>query len=324
MLGSATDPRQEREVDGGPAAQDWSGDMVLFEYSRAADPVSAGHTPKIPMRQFAAALHDPSTPTGIVPLDLSEELGIIDGPATSPGLCAYFVHLRAGEAVETRPRATSELYFVLSGGGHSVVDGSTINWGAGDFLTLPAEADSVHHGHEDTVLYWVTDEPLLRYLGVTPTERRFRATHYPAAVVGKELADIAAAPHALERNRLSVLLSNSANPETRTITHTLWAMFGLLPKGELQPPHRHQSVALDLIVECEPGCYTILGRDIDADGNIVKPTRIDWEPGGAFVTPPGMWHAHVNESGADAYLVPIQDAGLQTFLRSLDIRFAKR
>jgi hypothetical protein len=30
----------------------------------------------------------------------------------------------------------------------------------------------------------------------------------------------------------------------------------------------------------------------------------------------------VNESGAAAWLLPIQDAGLQTYLRSLDIRFA--
>jgi gentisate 1,2-dioxygenase len=49
---------------------------------------------------------------------------------------------------------------------------------------------------------------------------------------------------------------------------------------------------------------------------------VEWEAGGAFVTPPGMWHAHVNESGAPAHLIPIQDAGMQTYLRSLDIRFA--
>ena len=52
-------------------------------------------------------------------------------------------------------------------------------------------------------------------------------------------------------------------------------------------------------------------------------TRVDWEPGMAFVTPPGYWHAHFNESKADAYLIPIQDAGLQTYLRALDIRFAR-
>jgi gentisate 1,2-dioxygenase len=61
---------------------------------------------------------------------------------------------------------------------------------------------------------------------------------------------------------------------------------------------------------------------LNADGSIRNPQRIDWQPGGAFITPPGHWHSHINESGAPAYLLPIQDAGLQTYLRSLDIRFA--
>jgi gentisate 1,2-dioxygenase len=104
----------------------------------------------------------------------------------------------------------------------------------------------------------------------------------------------------------------------------LWAMFGLLPVGQIQRPHRHQSVALDLILDCDPGCYTLLGDRLDERGNILNPTRMDWEPGCAFVTPPGKWHAHVNESGADAHLIPVQDAGLQTYLRALDIRFTDR
>ncbi|HLJ08140.1 MAG TPA: cupin, partial [Acidimicrobiia bacterium] len=38
----------------------------------------------------------------------------------------------------------------------------------------------------------------------------------------------------------------------------------------------------------------------------------------------GLWHAHHNESGQDAHLIPVQDAGLHTYLRSLDIRFTTR
>ena len=98
-------------------------------------------------------------------------------------------------------------------------------------------------------------------------------------------------------------------------------MYGLLPVGAVQRPHRHQSVALDLIIDCEPGCYSLVGTEVDAAGHIIDPTRVDWEPGGAFVTPPGQWHAHFNESGHVAHLLPVQDAGLQTYLRSLDIRF---
>ena len=62
----------------------------------------------------------------------------------------------------------------------------------------------------------------------------------------------------------------------------------------------------------------------DERGDIVNPTRVAWEAGGAFVTPPGLWHALFNESGFPAHLIPIQDSGLQTYLRSLDIRFSDR
>lgn len=72
----------------------------------------------------------------------------------------------------------------------------------------------------------------------------------------------------------------------------------------------------------KPGVYTLVGTELDAGGNIVSPQRVDWTPGMAFVTPPGYWHAHFNESGEAAYVIPLQDAGLQTYLRALDIRFA--
>jgi gentisate 1,2-dioxygenase len=106
------------------------------------------------------------------------------------------------------------------------------------------------------------------------------------------------------------------------VTHVLWAMFGIVPAGATQAPHRHQSVALDLIISCQPGVYTLVGTELDGDGSIRNPRRLEWQSGGAFITPPGHWHSHVNESGEPAWLLPVQDAGLHTYLRSLDIRFA--
>ena len=123
------------------------------------------------------------------------------------------------------------------------------------------------------------------------------------------------------RSRVSVLLANEEFDQTLTITHVIWTMFGVLPAGVVQLPHRHESVALDYIIDCQPGCYTLVGQELDKDGNIINPRRAEWKAGSAFVTPPGYWHAHHNESGAPAHLIPIQDAGLHTYLRSLDIRF---
>ncbi len=136
-----------------------------------------------------------------------------------------------------------------------------------------------------------------------------------------ELARVEKDPKAKERSRVSVLLANRNFPQTRTLTHVIWTMYGVLPKDSVQLPHRHESVALDFIINCKPGCYTMIGREVDDDGKIKNPTRADWKPGSAFVTPPGLWHSHHNESGEDAHLMPIQDAGLHTYLRTLDIKF---
>ena len=300
----------------------WTADARYFEYSAAADPVGSGHLSRIPAARFGPELYADG-PTRVVPLDLAEELGITTGPATSPGLLASFVRIRAGEELVLGPNATSQLFFVIAGSGSSAVDGGSLAWAEGDFLTLPASGPVAHRAAVDTSLYWVHDEPLLRYLGVAATERRFAPTRFPRADAEAELAAAAARPDANEKSRVSVLLANSAQEQTLTITHVLWAMFGLLPVGQVQRPHRHQSVALDLILDCAPGCYSLVGPDLDERGDIVDPIRVEWEAGGAFVTPPGLWHAHVNESGAPAHLIPVQDAGLHTYQRSLDIRFAR-
>ena len=299
---------------------------LLFDYRQAANPVRNGLTEPIPYRQWGPELHA-NGPSGVLALDLSAELGTA-APATSPALAAHFVRIEAGEGVKAAARATSSLFFVLSGSGRCQRSAEgrspavSLSWAAGDLFVLPAGADPLLEADTTSVLYWVHDAPLLSYLGVEPSLPRFDTTHYPAQWLKDELATLAADPTSSRSNRLSLLLANADLPATRTVTHVLWAMFGMVPAGATQAPHRHQSVALDLIIDCQPGCYTLVGTNLNSDGTIQNAKRIDWQPGGAFITPPGHWHAHVNESGSTAFLLPIQDAGLQTYLRSLDIRFA--
>jgi gentisate 1,2-dioxygenase len=302
--------------------EDWADDARFFEYSKAANPIGSGFTPKVPIRQFSPQIYQ-DEPTGVVPLDLSADMGIKTGEATSPALLANFVRIRAGEQIDTAANATSQLYYVLYGWGFAAVNGQLVRFEKGDFLTLPAGATSVFYADGDTAMYWVHDAPLLRYLGAQATAPRFAPTKFRRADAVAKLDQIASRPGANEKSRVSVLLVNAEEEQTLTITHVLWAMFGVLPADQEQLPHRHQSVALDLILDAQPGCYTLLGTRVE-HGTIIDPIRVDWQAGGAFVTPPGMWHAHFNESGAPAHLIPVQDAGLQTYLRSLDIRFTNR
>ena len=292
----------------------------FFDYGSAANPLQKGLISRIPYRSFSADFFD-GQGCEVQPLDLSAELQC-EGPATGPSLCANFIRLDAG-SLRTSADATSQLFFVTRGSGQSTVCGRTFHWCEGDTFVVPAGGDAIHSSEGLAGLYWVHDAPLLRYLGVSTVKPVFEPCFYSHRDARAELAAIASNPRGANANRVSVLLGNNAFPQTRTVTHTLWAMLGILPAGQMQRPHRHQSIALDFAVACSPGCYTMIGTELDENGLIRNGHREDWVAGAAFVTPPGYWHSHHNESGADAYVLPIQDAGLHTYLRTLDIAFSK-
>ncbi|MCF7617561.1 cupin domain-containing protein [Bacillus sonorensis] len=292
----------------------------FFEYTTASDPIGSGSISPVPVKEFGPELYR-SGDTRMIPLDISKELKT-DYPASSPSLLAHFITIRRGDTINTSPNATSELYYVIEGSGSTDVNGETIQWHKGDFLTLPAGSNSRHTAAEDASIYYITDSPLLRYLGVNAAEARFKPTLYTAEQAKEKLAEAANSPDARFRNRISVLLNNDKFDQTLTITHVLWAMFGIVPPGSKQAPHSHKSVALDFVAYAAPGTYTLVGSRIDPNTKeIIDPVRVDWVTGKAFITPPGLWHSHHNESGEAAYIIPIQDAGLQTYLRTLDIQF---
>src|ERR1700740_2981429 len=88
--------------------EEWADDARYFEYSKAANPIGSGHAPQVPIKRFGPETYL-DAPPGVVPLDLSQELGIQTGAATSPALLANFLRIRAGEQIDTSPNATSQL-----------------------------------------------------------------------------------------------------------------------------------------------------------------------------------------------------------------------
>ena len=73
---------------------------------------------------------------------------------------------------------------------------------------------------------------------------------------------------------------------------------------------------------CWGNVYTAMGKELNDDGTIKDPIIVPWKTGNAFITPPGWWHSHVNKGNEEAIVLPIQDAGLYTYQRTLDIRFS--
>jgi len=297
----------------------WSADALHYGFSQAVAP----KLPTIPLTIFATELHQQG-PTQIIPLDLSSQLQCM-APAISPNLSAYFLHICAGEILTTYPRATAQLYFVIRGVGQTETEYGVMAWSTGDLFTIPAAGQVAHAASQDTALYWVTDEALLNYLGVIPSHPRFRPTLYPRERLLAELARVAQEPGACDRagttkavcNQIAVLLGNQETHQTRSLSHTPWALLVYLPAGEVQKPHRHNSVVINLVIDASPGVYSLVGTAVN-QGEIVNGKRVYWQPGSVFIIPPGVWHSYHNESGQDALLLPIQETGFLSYLQALN------
>jgi len=307
----------------------------IHEYSVAA----AVELPTQPCAAFPASLHEAPGESRAIALDISAELGV-PYAATSPNLLAHFIALRAGGAgadaappLVTQARCTAQAFYALRGAGTSTcAEHGVIAWKQGDLFVLPGPFGPLAHraapdcGAEGAALYAICDEPLLRYLGVQACEPRFGAAFYSREVLLGAVEAVRHEPGAEHRNRMGVLLSNEGLGETKTLSPVLWALLNVLPARTRQPPHRHQSVAVDLCVSVAPGAagqvYTMMGPTLGDDGWVQDPIKMVWASGAVFTTPPGWWHSHHNQSDSDAWVLPTQDAGLFTHQRTLDIRFS--
>jgi gentisate 1,2-dioxygenase len=295
----------------------WQKQVINWEYSAAATPDIS----EIPVQPFPASLHE-SGETRVIELNLSELLET-PYPATSPSLLANYIRICAGEDIHTQCQATSEVFYVMRGSGRTITDEGVITWRKGDAFAVPTNTGLRHEANKDSALYWTHDQPLLNYLGVRPSTPRFKPAFYSCESMTDEVSALRDIALQEKRNRVGIILGNKDCRKTKTISHSMWSLFNLLPAGEVQKPHRHQSIALDLAVSGNQNTYTLLGKKVDDKGHIIDPVKAIWQPNSVFVTPPGWWHSHHNESDEDAYVFPVQDAGMHTYLRTLDIQFVK-
>lgn len=291
-----------------------TGQPMYYEYTKAADIEMAEIKPVV----FKGEGH------GIITLDLAKALKT-PYPATSPDLLVNFVNLDKGDVINCEAQASSHVLVVVSGDitiSHQSITQQMSQW---DCMTFPGIETITIKAHSAARLYWVNDEPLLHYLGAIPQRPTFKPTYYSYQIIKQKIDEYNHQEGASQRNRHGVLLGNEACPFTKTLTPTLWSLFNLTPPKTTQKPHRHNSVAMDLCLYAPPtekgAVYTLMSKTLDEAGQHVDPVRIDWSSGNAFVTPPGWWHSHVNETDEAAIVYPVQDAGLHTYLRTLFISF---
>ncbi len=89
------------------------------------------------------------------------------GP-TLPTLACRVQLLRPGEHTRAHRACSSTVYFVIEGTGASIIAGERFEWGQGDVFVVPTWAWHEHasSGGTDALLFSVTDEPVMRVLGL--------------------------------------------------------------------------------------------------------------------------------------------------------------
>jgi hypothetical protein len=264
--GAALIGRQAKQCNSTARNCEWAQGGEMLEYTANANPPMT----EVPVRIFPAALHQTGA-TQVTPLDLSEALSL-SYKATAPNLLASFIEVKAGESLETGvEHATSQSFFVMRGTGSSLTRAGAVEWSAGDLFVLPYLGDdaapvcdsspsvvgrqcvrhtctsggggggggggSTDEGEGSCALYFVHDEPLLRYLGARPVDtRRFQPALYPGRDMLATVHNISAVDEVTGevRNRRGILLSSQDAPQTKTLTPTLWSLLNSIGPGANQ------------------------------------------------------------------------------------------
>jgi gentisate 1,2-dioxygenase len=262
---------------------------------------------------------------GINSIDLSSVYNV-DFKSTTPNLLANFIKIQKGETLflfnnENIFQASSHFFYIMSSNAIFNINNISIEVKEGDIMIYPClqSINILNKGNEDLNIYYINDSPLLNYLGSMPIKPLFKHAIYSKEYLSSQLNHLSNPLN----NRKGILLSNSDTEKLgiNTITPVLWSLYNELPPNTSQKPHKHNSVALDICIESLDweNIYTLVGEELDLNGNIINPTKIHWKKGEMFITPPGLWHSHHNFGNTYAYILPIQDAGLLLYQRILGI-----
>ena len=254
---------------------------------------------------------DAGTATGLVPLDLGAMLGTRFA-ATTPLILARYARIRPGEWLDTKFAASGEIYHVMRGRGETRAGTDRLEWDTGDIFPLPGGRGATHTAATDTVLWIVTNEPALAFERAqppTPGTSPMPVVYYPADEIRRQLEAIHRRPDADSLPGKSVAFGCAGTDEERTILPSFTLAMNSLAPGDVQRAHRHNAIAVTLIVDAA-GCYSMI------DG-----ARLDWEPGTVMITPPGAMHSHHNEGSALARFLIVQDGGMHYHCRTMGFSY---
>jgi gentisate 1,2-dioxygenase len=270
--------------------------------------------PSVPVRQFKAEharAVDPGEPTGTILLDASNALGTAY-PATTPTLLCRYIRLRAGERLSQTYSASGEVCYVMSGGGEVTSGKDHFVWKQGDVFCLPGGEEATYRADRDTILFNVTDEPLLAFAGAMAPDRgrgAVEAVVWRGEEIERRFEAVFNRPITEQTTGASVQFATRRTEPNFTTIPFINVAINTLAAGRDQRPHRHNGVAVTLAIQGE-------GIHSEIDGE-----RVDWITGVAQITPATTLHSHHNRGEKRMRSLVIQDEGLHIYTRTPGFSF---
>jgi gentisate 1,2-dioxygenase len=256
---------------------------------------------------------DPATPTCLVACDLSKDLGCAF-PATTPLVLARYARIRASESLKTEFAASGVIAYVITGDGTTECGAERLEWKPGDVFVLPGGGVHVYHaGATDSVLWIITNEPQLAFENLrapVPGDAPTDIVHYPAEEIAHQIDLLYQVGRGEDIAGSALIFSSDRQEAIRNVLPTLTVAMNSLPGGKAQRPHRHNAVAIALIIEGER-CYSII------DGK-----RKDWSQWATTITPATSVHSHHNGGNKQSMFLIVQDGGLYYHARTMGFAFA--
>ena len=254
----------------------------------------------------------PDAKTGFFLCDLAEELAN-PTPATTPFILARYARINDGDMLEAQFNTAGSIWYVITGSGETSFGDQIISWEAGDLFALPGCAEAkIKASGAESVIWVVTNEPQMAFENTRPADMEdttIDVVHYRADEIERQIDLLYEVGQGADTAGIALIFSSKKQQERRNITPTMTLAMNTLPPHDSQRGHRHNSVAVTLVVQGED-CYSIV------DG-----VRKDWAPWVTTVTPPTSYHSHHNMGNKRAKFLIVQDGGLYYQGRTMGFSF---
>ena len=254
----------------------------------------------------------PDAKTGFFLCDLAEELAN-PTPATTPFILARYARINDGDVLEAQFNTAGSIWYVITGNGQTTFGDQSISWEAGDLFALPGCAEAkIKASGAESVIWVVTNEPQMAFENTRPADMEdttIDVVHYRAGEIERQIDLLYEVGQGADTAGIALIFSSKKQQERRNITPTMTLAMNTLPPHDSQRGHRHNSVAVTLVVQGED-CYSIV------DG-----VRKDWAPWVTTVTPPTSYHSHHNTGNKRAKFLIVQDGGLYYQGRTMGFSF---